>query len=141
MGVRDLAYSLYERRLLASLDPQQRPHHVGVILDGNRRWARASGTSASSGHQAGADKIAALLEWCDDAGVELVTLWLLSTENLTRPEPELSPPSQPPSQPQLLGQQVVTVTGTCLHTQRGTQRVTVYGTHFGTHFETWMVRW
>ena len=69
MGVRDLAYSLYERRLLASLDPQQVPHHVGVILDGNRRWARASGTSANSGHQAGADKIAALLEWCDDAGV------------------------------------------------------------------------
>lgn len=91
MGMRDLAYSLYERRLLASLDPDQVPHHVGVILDGNRRWARALGTSASSGHQAGADKIAALLEWCDEAGVELVTLWLLSTENLARPEPELSP--------------------------------------------------
>jgi short-chain Z-isoprenyl diphosphate synthase len=91
LGVRDLAYSLYERRLLASLDPEQVPHHVGVILDGNRRWAKASGTSASTGHRAGADKITALLEWCDEAGVELVTLWLLSTENLTRPEPELAP--------------------------------------------------
>lgn len=91
MGVRDLAYSLYERRLLASLDPLQVPHHVGVILDGNRRWAKASGTSASSGHRAGAEKIATLLEWCDDAGVELVTLWLLSTDNLTRPGPELTP--------------------------------------------------
>jgi short-chain Z-isoprenyl diphosphate synthase len=91
VGLRDLAYSLYERRLLASLDPEQVPHHVGVILDGNRRWAKASGTSPSSGHRAGADKIARLLEWCDDAGVELVTLWLLSTENLSRPEPELAP--------------------------------------------------
>jgi short-chain Z-isoprenyl diphosphate synthase len=89
--MRDLAYSLYERRLLASLDPDQVPHHVGVILDGNRRWARALGTTASSGHKAGAEKIAALLEWCDEAGVELVTLWLLSTENLSRPVPELSP--------------------------------------------------
>ena len=91
MGLRDVAYSLYERRLLASLDPDQVPRHVGVILDGNRRWARASGASASSGHQAGADKIERLLEWCDEAGVEVVTLWLLSTENLSRPEPELAP--------------------------------------------------
>jgi short-chain Z-isoprenyl diphosphate synthase len=91
VGLRDLAYTLYERRLLASLDPAQAPHHVGVILDGNRRWAKASGTSASSGHRAGADKIARLLEWCDEAGVELVTLWLLSTDNLARPEPELAP--------------------------------------------------
>jgi short-chain Z-isoprenyl diphosphate synthase len=73
------------------LDAAQVPHHVGVILDGNRRWARALGTSASSGHRAGADKIAELLDWCDAVGVELVTLWLLSTDNLTRPEPELTP--------------------------------------------------
>jgi short-chain Z-isoprenyl diphosphate synthase len=77
--------------LLSSLDPEQVPHHVGVILDGNRRWARALGTSTRSGHRAGADKIAALLEWCDEAGVQLVTLWLLSTENLSRPERELTP--------------------------------------------------
>lgn len=89
--MRDLAYTLYERRLLASLDAEQVPHHVGVILDGNRRWARAIGTSTSSGHRAGADKIAELLDWCEEAGVELVTLWLLSTDNLTRPEPELAP--------------------------------------------------
>jgi short-chain Z-isoprenyl diphosphate synthase len=89
--MRDLAYSLYERRLLASLDREQVPHHVGVILDGNRRWARALGTTASTGHRAGADKIAELLDWCEEAGVELVTLWLLSTDNLTRSEPELAP--------------------------------------------------
>lgn len=89
MGVRDLAYQVYERRLLASLSGAPTPHHVGVILDGNRRWARALGTSERSGHQAGADKIVELLGWCEEAGVELVTLWLLSTDNLTRPSNEL----------------------------------------------------
>ena len=85
-------YGLYERRLAASLPREGLPRHVGVILDGNRRWARASGArTVSEGHQRGADKIVDLLRWCDDAGVELVTLWLLSTDNLSRPEPELAP--------------------------------------------------
>jgi short-chain Z-isoprenyl diphosphate synthase len=63
---------------------------VGVILDGNRRWAKSVGASAKDGHQAGADKIVDLLAWCDEAGVEVVTLWLLSTDNLARSEGELS---------------------------------------------------
>jgi short-chain Z-isoprenyl diphosphate synthase len=91
VGLRDIAYSLYERRLLASLETDQVPHHVGVILDGNRRWAKAIGMTTKSGHRAGADRIAQLLQWCDEAGVELVTLWLLSTDNLSRPEQELEP--------------------------------------------------
>jgi len=92
LGARDLVYSLYERRLLAELEGADRPRHVGVILDGNRRWARATGAGGPKvGHQRGADKIADLLGWCDDAGVEVVTLWLLSTDNLTRPAAELAP--------------------------------------------------
>ncbi len=92
MGVRELVYSAYERRLVSRLQRSSAPvpRHVGVILDGNRRWAKAVGTSAKAGHQAGADKIEDLLNWCDDAGVEVVTLWLLSTDNLARPEAELS---------------------------------------------------
>jgi short-chain Z-isoprenyl diphosphate synthase len=63
-----------------------------VMCDGNRRWARSAGlTDVSSGHQAGADKIFELLQWCQEAGVEVVTLWLLSTDNLTRPGAELEP--------------------------------------------------
>jgi short-chain Z-isoprenyl diphosphate synthase len=89
VGVRDLAYQVYERRLLASLAGSPTPRHVGVILDGNRRWARASGTSDRTGHQAGADKIVELLGWCEESGVELVTLWLLSTDNLSRESEEL----------------------------------------------------
>ena len=62
-----------------------------MILDGNRRWAKASGADTSHGHRAGADKVLELLEWCEEFGVELVTLWMLSTDNLTRPEAELRP--------------------------------------------------
>ena len=90
MGMRQLVYGLYERRLAATLPPSVVPRHVGVILDGNRRWARASGAGAAEGHRAGADRILDFLGWCEDAGVERVTLWLLSTDNLTRPAQELS---------------------------------------------------
>ncbi len=90
MGARDLLYDVYARRIAASLDPDQVPRHVGVILDGNRRWARAYGEQAATGHRRGADKIHEVLGWCDDLHVEVVTLWLLSTDNLNRPEAELA---------------------------------------------------
>ncbi|HWG61755.1 MAG TPA: isoprenyl transferase [Streptosporangiaceae bacterium] len=92
MRLRDLVYRLYERRLETSLDQRSVPRHVGVILDGNRRWARLAGfTDVNDGHQKGADHIFELLGWCRQAGVEVVTLWLLSTDNLTRPAAELRP--------------------------------------------------
>ncbi|MEP7026261.1 MAG: isoprenyl transferase [Actinomycetota bacterium] len=90
MGLRGLVYRLYERRLEASLSPSAIPRHVGVMCDGNRRWARSAGlTDVSGGHQKGADKIFELLRWCQESGVEVVTLWLLSTDNLTRAASEL----------------------------------------------------
>jgi short-chain Z-isoprenyl diphosphate synthase len=62
------------------------------MCDGNRRWARSAGLAdVSSGHQAGADKIFEVLQWCRQSGVEVVTLWLLSTDNLARPSSELEP--------------------------------------------------
>jgi len=92
MGLRRLAYRLYEHRLEASLSEPAIPRHVGVMCDGNRRWARSAGlTDISSGHQKGADKIFELLQWCQETGVEVVTLWLLSTDNLARPAGELEP--------------------------------------------------
>jgi short-chain Z-isoprenyl diphosphate synthase len=91
MGLRQLAYRAYQRRVAASLSPSSVPRHVGVILDGNRRWARASGAETSEGHRAGAAKILEFLGWCDEVGVEVVTLWLLSTDNLARPRAELDP--------------------------------------------------
>ena len=91
MALSDVLYAAYERRLTRQLGPESVPRHVGVMLDGNRRWARARGAGTSEGHQAGADNIANLLGWCEDVGVEVVTLWLLSTDNLGREESELEP--------------------------------------------------
>ena len=92
MNLRGLVYGVYERRLTRTLANTPRPRHVGVILDGNRRWARAAGVEhVSQGHQAGADHIRDLLAWCDESGVEVVTLWLLSSDNLNRSDDELVP--------------------------------------------------
>ena len=90
MGVRQLVYGVYQRRLSASLSAAAVPRHVGVILDGNRRWAKAAGARTAEGHRAGADRILDFLGWCEEAGVERVTLWLLSTDNLSRPPEELA---------------------------------------------------
>lgn len=87
---RDLVYRSYERRLEAEVRRGPMPHHVGVILDGNRRWARAIGYSdAAEGHRRGAAKIDELLAWCVELDIPVVTLWLLSTENLSRDPQEV----------------------------------------------------
>jgi len=95
VGPRELLYSLYERNLrreLSRVGPGQRPRHVALMLDGNRRWARDAGLlDVNDGHRAGAAKIADLLAWCEEAQVEVVTLFLLSTDNLARPAHELRP--------------------------------------------------
>ena len=87
----NLLYDIYERRLAARIDPATVPHHVGVILDGNRRWAKSMGFGAAQGHKRGADKIEEFLGWAEQMGVQVVTLWLLSTDNLFRDPAELSP--------------------------------------------------
>jgi short-chain Z-isoprenyl diphosphate synthase len=61
------------------------------MCDGNRRWAKALGEEVEGGYLAGADKIDEFLGWCDQLGVKLVTLWLLSTDNLGRPAKEVGP--------------------------------------------------
>jgi len=90
-GVRSLLLPLYERRLRRWLRDAATPRHVAVILDGNRRWAASFGAPAAHGHRAGADRVLDLLDWCEQARVEVVTLWMLSTDNLRRPEAELAP--------------------------------------------------
>jgi short-chain Z-isoprenyl diphosphate synthase len=83
---------VYERKLTRELIGAPIPHHVGVMLDGNRRWARKAGfTNPTEGHRAGAAHIVDLLEWCQESGIGMVTLWLLSTDNLRRPDQELQP--------------------------------------------------
>ncbi|GGO71626.1 isoprenyl transferase [Nocardioides deserti] len=89
--MRRVLYPAYEARMLRRLPTEQLPKHIGVMLDGNRRWARAVGRDTAHGHRAGAANIEPLLGWCDEVGIEVVTLWLLSTDNLNRPAAELAP--------------------------------------------------
>jgi short-chain Z-isoprenyl diphosphate synthase len=88
-GLRKVLYPAYEARLTRHLPADRIPKHVGVMLDGNRRWAKAVGAETAHGHRAGAANIEPMLGWCEEIGVEVVTLWLLSTDNLNRPAPEL----------------------------------------------------
>jgi short-chain Z-isoprenyl diphosphate synthase len=89
--VAKFVYGLYDKRLIQQAAGKDKPRHVGVVLDGNRRWAREAGfTDVNDGHRVGAKRIADLLRWCQDAKVELVTLWLLSTDNVNRSPEEVA---------------------------------------------------
>lgn len=92
--IKSALYPIYERRLVSKLDLTRTPHHIGVILDGNRRWAKENpsvtgDTSSSRGHRAGAEKIIELLNWCEETEINVVTLWLLSSDNLKRTPEEV----------------------------------------------------
>jgi short-chain Z-isoprenyl diphosphate synthase len=78
-------YALYVRRLRAQLHGRPLPEHIGVVMDGNRRWARGQGhANPSVGHRYGAEHIENLLLWCETAGIPHVTVFLCSTENLVK---------------------------------------------------------
>ncbi len=81
-----LLYATYEHRLIDELDHTRLPRHVAVLADGNRRWARlnAPGQPLVAGYRAGADKLKDFVEWCDEIGIPVVTLWVLSTDNFSR---------------------------------------------------------
>ena len=84
-----MLYPAYEARVVRRLPEDRIPKHVGVMLDGNRRWAKAVGADTAHGYRAGAANIEPLLGWCEEIGVQVVTLWLLSTDNLARPPKQL----------------------------------------------------
>lgn len=90
-AVRGVAYHWYERQLEREVRAGAIPRHVGVLPDGNRRFARTTGLeSTAEGHRAGAETVGRLLQWCDDLDIPVVTLWVLSTDNFQRPEHELA---------------------------------------------------
>ncbi len=92
MGWTAPLYRAYERRLLAGLPPDRLPKHVGVILDGHRRFARAEGLdSYTASYRTGMDKLRELLRWSAQLELPAVTAWVLSTDNLRRPLEELDP--------------------------------------------------
>jgi short-chain Z-isoprenyl diphosphate synthase len=86
-------YRLYEMRLRQGLaqSKSELPRHIAVLCDGNRRWAREVGyDDVSYGYRVGAAKIAEMLRWCQEAGIEMATVYLLSTENLQRDPDEIA---------------------------------------------------
>jgi short-chain Z-isoprenyl diphosphate synthase len=85
-------YRLYARRLADGLDRSRLPRHIGVILDGHRRFARAEGLDDyTPSYRSGMAKLEELIGWCGDLDVPVVTAWVLSTDNLARPASELEP--------------------------------------------------
>ncbi|CAN5514632.1 isoprenyl transferase [soil metagenome] len=60
------------------------PRHVGLVMDGNRRWARAAGLDARAGHRAGAEHVADVLRWSEEVGIDHLTVYVLSADNIRR---------------------------------------------------------
>ncbi len=84
------AYRIYERRLTSEIKKGPTPDHIGIILDGNRRWSASRGLPPGIGHAQGADVVERLLDWCHELGIRSITLYVLSTENLLRTREEVN---------------------------------------------------
>ncbi len=82
-------YRIYEERLKSQIEEEEIPSHIGIILDGNRRWAASQGLAEGIGHEQGANRAEELLDWCHELRIKTVTLYVLSTENLDRTPEEL----------------------------------------------------
>ncbi len=85
-----LFYQLYERRLQREARAWVMPKHIGIILDGNRRFARQAGLQRlTDGHARGAEKVREVLQWCYDLGIPVVTIWIFSLDNFKRDADEV----------------------------------------------------
>jgi tritrans,polycis-undecaprenyl-diphosphate synthase [geranylgeranyl-diphosphate specific] len=88
-AVGDALRDLTEKRLLELVKAEPVPNHLAIIMDGNRRFAAAQGLDIAMGHAKGRDTAELLLDWCLDVGINILTIYALSTENLTRSPEEL----------------------------------------------------
>ncbi len=83
-------YQLYTRRLRSKVHTWKLPQHIGIIMDGNRRFARDTGLSSPIlGHEQGARKLQELLDWCFEREIRIVTVWCFSLENFQRSAAEV----------------------------------------------------
>jgi len=82
-------YKVYEKWLRETIKRGEKPQHIGVIMDGNRRWAREREMFPWQGHWEGADKTEEFLDWCLDLGIKTITLYSFSTENFNRDKKEV----------------------------------------------------
>ncbi len=82
-------YRVYENKLISEIMEDRVPHHVGLIMDGNRRYAASKGFPAYFGHDMGMKKVEEFLEWANEIGIKVVTLYAFSTENFNRDDDEV----------------------------------------------------
>lgn len=83
-------YHLYSWYLWQQVKDQPMPNHVGIILDGNRRFAKQRNHPIAFGHTVGAKRVDEVLDWCFDAGIKVVTIYVFSTENFSRVKEEVT---------------------------------------------------
>jgi tritrans,polycis-undecaprenyl-diphosphate synthase [geranylgeranyl-diphosphate specific] len=89
MNIPALLYRLYEPLLWSQIKSGPKPHHIGLIVDGNRRFARIQGMASNEGHNAGSEKLEDFLRWCWRLDIRIVTLYGFSTENYNRSHDEV----------------------------------------------------
>lgn len=82
-------YKAYEKWLMQQVKHHPMPEHIGIILDGNRRWAWERELTPLAGHLMGAKVGEEVLSWCLDYGIKTLTIYTFSTENFTRPSEEV----------------------------------------------------
>ena len=75
-------------KLLQEIKKYPIPHHLAVIMDGNRRFAKEQGIDTVEGHKLGGEKLADVMEWCKEAGIKILTVYAFSTENFQRSKKE-----------------------------------------------------
>ncbi len=78
-----------KKKSIEPLDPNNIPQHIGIIMDGNGRWAKSKGLPRSAGHKAGAETLKKIVKYCDKIGVKCITAYAFSTENWNRPKAEV----------------------------------------------------
>src|SRR4030095_1354119 len=89
--MRSFLYYLYEQRLLRQVRGRSIPRHLGIILDGNRRYALERGVpDLREAYALGAERLDDVLEWCTEIGIRAVSLWVFSTDNFRRPAKEIA---------------------------------------------------
>ena len=86
----ETAYKAYETKLFKIVKSDKIPKHVGIIMDGNRRFAREMGLDPLDGHRLGKNKLEEVLEWCREIGIKIVTVYAFSTENFRRTREEVN---------------------------------------------------
>ena len=80
---------MYSKKLEREIRHGDIPNHLAIILDGNRRWAKKNLMVSKDGHWQGADAVENLLDWCEEFDIKIITLYVLSVENLDRKDVEL----------------------------------------------------